>query len=103
MVLAQRYPIERSLFSILGLWGVCLCTIACFNYQGLYAQRFALGLLNVGVSPIFMISVGLFYKRGEQDFRMGIWYSASKRISASVVFISTRHWKIAGFVAIFSP
>ncbi|KAL2842013.1 major facilitator superfamily domain-containing protein [Aspergillus pseudoustus] len=86
VILAQRYPVERVLFSIVCLWGVCLlCTIACHNYQGLYAQRFVLGMLEAGVSPMFMLSVGAFYKRGEQDFRMGIWYSAT------------------GFVAVFSP
>ncbi|KAL3445409.1 major facilitator superfamily domain-containing protein [Aspergillus insuetus] len=86
VMLAQRYPIERVIFSVVCLWGICLlCTITCHNYQGLYGQRFALGVLESGVSPIFMMSVGAFYKRGEQDFRMGIWYSAT------------------GFVAIFSP
>lgn len=106
VILAQRYPVERVLFSIVFLWGVCLlCTIACHNYQGLYAQRFFLGMLESGVSPMFMLSVGAFYKRGEQDFRMGIWYSASKAtcMLPSVAFLLTSFLQTAGFVAVFSP
>ncbi|KAL4898284.1 major facilitator superfamily domain-containing protein [Aspergillus ambiguus] len=86
MVLAQRFPIERVAASIVALWGVCLIlTPACFNYQSLYAQRFFLGLLESGVSPMFMIIVGGWYKKDEQALRMGVWYC----------------W--TGYVSIFSP
>lgn len=58
MVLAQRFPIERVASIIVALWGICLIlTPACHNYQSLYAQRFFLGLLESGVSPMFMIIV----------------------------------------------
>jgi MFS family permease len=79
VLLAQRYPIERVCAAIVAVWGVCLmCTAACRNYQGLYAQRFFLGFLESGVSPMFMLVVGGWYKRGEQALRMGIWYCASE-------------------------
>lgn len=59
IVLAQRYPIERVVFGIVLLWGICLtCTAACHNYQSLYAQRFFLGALESGVSPAWMLVVG---------------------------------------------
>lgn len=58
MVLAQRYPIERVASAIVTVWGLCLIlTTVCKNYQGLYAQRFFLGLIESGVSPMFMMIV----------------------------------------------
>jgi MFS family permease len=72
ILLAQRYPIERVIFGIVLLWGICLmCTAACTNWQGLYAQRFFLGALESGVSPGWMLVVGSFYKKQEQALRMG--------------------------------
>ncbi|KAK4495068.1 hypothetical protein PRZ48_013395 [Zasmidium cellare] len=86
MVLAQKFPIERVASAIVTLWGICLLlTIACTGYRGIYAQRFFLGLLESGVSPLFMLIVGSWYKKNEQAFRMGIWYS------------------IVGYISIISP
>ncbi|KEF54825.1 uncharacterized protein A1O9_09267 [Exophiala aquamarina CBS 119918] len=80
--LAQRYPIERVASSLVLLWGICfLLTAACFSWQSLYVQRFFLGFLEAGVSPIFMLMVGQFYKKDEQALRMGIWYAASGMIT----------------------
>lgn len=75
-LLAQRYPIERVVSGTVTLWGICLLlTITCFDYRSLYAQRFFLGFLESGVSPMFMLIVGSWYKKDEQAFRMGMWYS----------------------------
>ncbi|KAF3032645.1 hypothetical protein E8E12_002309 [Didymella heteroderae] len=86
MYLAQRFPIERVASGIVTIWGLCLIlTVVCRDYKELYAQRFFLGLLESGISPMFMVIVGSFYKKNEQAFRMGIWYSCT------------------GYVSIFSP
>ena len=77
IVLAQRYPIERVIFGIVLLWGICLMSTAgcttyqvrgsckadhvlsvLITYQGLYVQRFFLGALESGVSPGWMLVVG---------------------------------------------
>ncbi|KAJ5098036.1 hypothetical protein N7532_005037 [Penicillium argentinense] len=73
MTLAQRFPIERVASSIITLWGICLIlTPACFNYKALYTQRFFLGMLESGISPMFMlIVVRGWYKKNEQALRMG--------------------------------
>lgn len=72
MLLAQRYPVERVASAIVTLWGLCLLlTTVCTNYQGVYAQRFFLGLLEVGISPMFMLIIGSWYKKNEQAMRMG--------------------------------
>lgn len=81
--MAQRWPIERVAFGILFVWGVCLmCSAACTNWQGFYAQRFFLGFLESGVSPMFMLIVGGWYKKREQALRMGAWYCATAYASA---------------------
>lgn len=67
MFLAQRYPVERVASGIVFIWGICLImTVVCTNYQGIYAQRFFLGVLESGISPLFMLIVGSFYKKDEQ-------------------------------------
>ncbi|KAF3016764.1 hypothetical protein E8E14_006399 [Neopestalotiopsis sp. 37M] len=82
IAMAQRYPIERVMFGIVLLWGICLMTTAgCQTYQGLYAQRFFLGILESGVSPAWMLVVGGWYKKQEQAFRMGAWYCATGYVS----------------------
>lgn len=59
-MLAQKFPTARVVSALVTLWGICvLLTAVCFNYRGLYTQRFFLGFLESGVSPIFiLISVG---------------------------------------------
>jgi MFS family permease len=72
IVMAQRFPIEKVAAGIILAWGICLiCTPACHNWQGLFAQRFFLGFIEAGVSPMFMLVVGQFYKKNEQALRMG--------------------------------
>jgi MFS family permease len=83
ILMAQRWPIERVASGIVSVWGVCLmCSAACTNWQGFYAQRFFLGFLESGVSPMFMLIVGGWYKKREQALRMGAWYSATGYVSA---------------------
>lgn len=59
-VLAQKFPTARVVAILVTIWGVCvLMTAVCSDYRGLYTQRFFLGFLESGVSPIFvLISVG---------------------------------------------
>ncbi|OAL32387.1 hypothetical protein AYO22_00409 [Fonsecaea multimorphosa] len=86
IIMAQRFPIEKVAAGIILAWGICLiCTPACHNWQGLFAQRFFLGFIESGVSPMFMLVVGQFYKKNEQALRIGVWYCA------------------CGYVSIFSP
>jgi MFS family permease len=83
ILMAQRWPIERVAAGIISVWGACLmCSAACTNWQGFYAQRFFLGFLESGVSPMFMLIVGSWYKKREQALRMGAWYCATGYVSA---------------------
>lgn len=77
-LLAQKYPPRIVCTVICVLWAVVtLCTAACTSFGGLLANRFALGLIEAGVSPIFMLVVGLWYTHSEQVSRSSWWYSFS--------------------------
>lgn len=53
ILMAQKYPVERVAALVTTLWGVCLMlTTVCHNYKALYAQRFFLGFLESGISPM---------------------------------------------------
>lgn len=54
-----------------------LSTCGCTTYGGLLANRFALGVVESGISPIFMLVVGLWYTQSEQVMRSSLWYSFS--------------------------
>lgn len=83
ILMAQRWPIERVAASIVAVWGVCLmCAAACHNYHTFYIQRFFLGFLESGISPMFMLVVGGWYRKHEQALRMGAWYSCTGYVSA---------------------
>jgi MFS family permease len=57
--LAQRYPIEKVAATIVCIWGgVMMSTAGVKTFHGLYAQRFFLGFIESGVSPMFMLVVG---------------------------------------------
>lgn len=76
MALAQRFPLERVASGLVTVWGVCLIlTAVCTTWQGLIVERFFLGFLEAGISPMFMVITGSFYTKKEQAFRMGAWYS----------------------------
>ncbi|KAF7553038.1 hypothetical protein G7Z17_g3890 [Cylindrodendrum hubeiense] len=77
-LLAQRYPPRIVCTTICLIWAIItLCTAACTSFGGLLANRFALGLIEAGVSPIFMLVVGLWYTHSEQVSRSSWWYSFS--------------------------
>ncbi|KAK3311943.1 major facilitator superfamily domain-containing protein [Apodospora peruviana] len=97
MVLAQKFPVERVASGLVVLWGLCLMlTVVCNSYQGLYAQRFFLGMLESGVSPMFMLIVGSWYQKKEQAMRMGIWYSMTGYVSVVSPLINYGLGQIGG-------
>jgi MFS family permease len=82
ILMAQRFPIERVAAIIIFIWGTTLmCTAAVQTWKGLYAQRFFLGFLESGISPMFMLVVGGWYKKDEQALRMGAWYCCTGYVS----------------------
>ncbi|KAF9894176.1 hypothetical protein FE257_009149 [Aspergillus nanangensis] len=77
-IMAQRFPPRSVCTAICICWSiVILCTPACSSYGGMLVNRFFLGLTEAGVSPIFMLVVGLWYTHAEQVMRSSLWYSFS--------------------------
>jgi MFS family permease len=82
ILMAQRWPIERVAAGIIVVWGATLmATAGCHTWQHIYAQRFFLGFLESGISPMFMLVVGGWYKKDEQALRMGAWYCCTGYVS----------------------
>jgi MFS family permease len=77
-LLAQRFRPKRVCSVLTVVWGtIVLLTPTCTSFAGILANRFFLGLVESGVSPIFMLVVGLWYTQREQSFRSAVWYSCS--------------------------
>ncbi|KAH8669089.1 major facilitator superfamily domain-containing protein [Xylariales sp. PMI_506] len=75
-ILFQKFNIAKVCGIFITLWGVVLlCTTAANDFAGLATARFLLGALEAGVSPCFVLMTSMFYKRSEQPFRTGIWFS----------------------------
>ncbi|KAK7969901.1 major facilitator superfamily domain-containing protein [Apiospora saccharicola] len=76
--LAQRYHPKRVCSSMTIVWAVIvLTTPACTTYSGILANRFFLGFVEAGISPVFMLVIALWYTHPEQVLRSSIWYSFS--------------------------
>ncbi|RJE25261.1 Mfs transporter [Aspergillus sclerotialis] len=59
-------------------WGTAqTCLAACYNFGGMLAARFFLGLFEAGCLPLFAIITGQWYRRIEQPVRVSIWYSTN--------------------------
>lgn len=74
--LLQRLPLAKYLSINVILWGAILAiTAACKNYAGLMLVRTFLGVFEATVTPAFVLITSMWYKRSEQPFRIGLWYS----------------------------
>ncbi|GAM43494.1 hypothetical protein TCE0_050r18352 [Talaromyces pinophilus] len=75
---AQKFTVRKVCSITCLFWSIIiLCTPACTSYAGILVNRFMLGVLESGVSPAFMLCVGVWYKHSEQVLRSSIWYSCS--------------------------
>lgn len=98
--LGQRFPTARVVSVLVTSWGICvLLTAACYNYRGLYAQRFFLGFLESGVSPIFVLISGSWYKKVEQPMRIGSFAAFVGPAVILSVFINYGFGKVQGSLA----
>ncbi|KAF5699247.1 transporter [Fusarium mundagurra] len=87
--LAQRFPIHIVAFAMVCLWGACVLAGGwCNSFRELYVQRFFLGLLESGVSPVWMMVVGGWYTKVEQTFRMGVWFAAAPMMAIPAPLIN---------------
>jgi len=54
-----------------------MCHSACHDFAGLAAARTFLGVFEASINPGTMILFGMWYRRSEQPFRMGIWIGSA--------------------------
>lgn len=74
--LLQFFPLAKYASANVIIWGVILaCIAACKNYSGLLACRFFLGVAEAAIVPAWVQFTSQWYKKEEQAFRVGIWFS----------------------------
>lgn len=88
-VLAGVYPLTclsqksgrhmgRYLAALICIWSILtMATAALKTWQGLFALRFFLGLVESVVPTAFACITSSFYTQPEQAFRQSIWYSST--------------------------
>lgn len=57
------------------VWGaVLMFTALCHNHQGLWANRFFLGISEAAIAPGLAVVISMWYKRSEQPLRHAAWF-----------------------------
>lgn len=54
-----------------------MCHAACHNFASLAAVRTLLGVFEASINPGTILIIGMWYKRSEQPFRMGLWIGSA--------------------------
>ncbi|KAF4439158.1 transporter [Fusarium acutatum] len=87
--LAQRYRVNRVIFALVLLWGIDVLSGGfCQTWRHLYVQRFFLGLLEAGMSPVWMMVIGGWYTKKEQTLRNGVWFAAASMVTIPAPLIN---------------
>lgn len=72
--LLRRLPIGTYASSQILVSGIVLsCHAAAFDYAGILALRFFLGVFEATVTPAFVLIVSIWYQRNEQATRVNAW------------------------------
>lgn len=72
----QYFPLAKYVSVNVIIWGICLaCIAACTNFAGLMVCRFFLGMLEAAVVPAWVLFTSQWYRKEDQAFRVGIWFS----------------------------
>ncbi|KAI5363919.1 Putative major facilitator superfamily, MFS transporter superfamily [Septoria linicola] len=92
--LIVRVPHRILMPSLVLGWGIAqTCMAAAYNYHGLLAARFFLGLFEGGCLPLFSIITSQWYRRAEQPIIVAAWYSTNglATIAASALSFGLGH------------
>jgi len=74
----NRIPLGRFVaITSLGWAIVVLCTAGAYNFSGLMAARFFLGMAEGCISPAYVLVTGMWYKKDEIPRRTTIWFAAN--------------------------
>lgn len=69
-------------------WQKLTCAALCFNFAGIAAARFFLGLVESVIGPVFVIVTSNWWTRPEQAFRTAFWLGGTP-VSISVEGLPT--------------
>lgn len=73
--LMQRLPTAKYLGANVILWGLMTTLVSTAkNWAGLVTLRVLLGCFEAAVAPALILVTTMWYKRGEQPPRIGLWY-----------------------------
>ncbi|PLN80217.1 putative MFS allantoate transporter [Aspergillus taichungensis] len=76
MRLIQAFPLARYVAVNVTIWGVILaCMAACQSFASLMVCRTLLGAMEAAVVPAWVVFTSQWYRKEEQAFRVGIWFS----------------------------
>lgn len=82
-MIGKRFGPARVLPILMLVFGsMTLCTAATFNFGGIFALRFFLGVAESGFFPLVIYYLTTFYRRGELARRLAIFYAASNIANA---------------------
>lgn len=87
--LIQKLPIGRFLFILVSLWTVIIflhCT--AFNYSGVMALRFFLGLVESVVIPLLNVTMGQFLTANEKAASSPLFFSTCLGVTIPTGFIA---------------
>jgi len=77
-ILGKMYGPSRVLPLMMGAFGsMTICTLAAYNWSGLMALRWFLGMAESAFFPLVIYYQTLFYRRHELARRLAIFYAAS--------------------------
>ncbi|KAH7334907.1 major facilitator superfamily domain-containing protein [Rhizoctonia solani] len=80
---AKRFPPNLVIGLVAVAWGVASSLqAAAFNYAGITAARYFLGLFEAGYSPVVPFYYTLFYLKSEHGFRTSLYVSGAPLASA---------------------
>jgi MFS transporter, ACS family, DAL5 transporter family protein len=74
----QRFNLGRILGVIVVIWSmICMASAGVTSWQGLYVQRFFLGVVESIVPTAYMTIVSGYYTQQEQALRQSLWLSST--------------------------
>ncbi|XMA08544.1 hypothetical protein WAI453_001335 [Rhynchosporium graminicola] len=76
ILLIQLFPLAKYVSINVIIWGTVLaCLAACKNFAGLMMCRALLGVAEAAIVPAWVVFTSQRYKKEDQAFRVGIWFS----------------------------
>lgn len=78
MRLMQAFPLAKYVAVNVTIWGAILaCMAACKSFASLMVCRAFLGCAEAAIVPAWVIFTSQWYRKEDQAFRVGVWFSMS--------------------------